>query len=368
MCIACETQSAAVSTQESGNFLERLLGIMNSANLSMMLSIGHRTGLLNALQKAGPSTSAGLAEQAGLNERYVREWLGAMTTGRVVDCDETGTVFSLPEAHAALLTDVEGSNFAYITQFISVLGTVEDRVVDCFYKGGGVPYAAYPRFHEVMAQDSAVNVVARLHDAILPLAPGIHEKLSTGINVLDVGCGKGRALLKLAERYPNSQFTGYDLCPEPIAAAQEAADQKGLKNIRFEIRDLSHFHLDAPEAEYDFVTAFDAVHDQARPDHLLLGIRRTIKDDGLFLMQDIGASSNVAENRDHPVGAMLYTVSCMHCMTVSLAQGGLGVGTMWGEQLTRQYLATAGFSQVNRHKLEHDILNYYYVAYPDKSE
>jgi hypothetical protein len=81
-------------------------------------------------------------------------------------------------------------------------------------------------------------------------------------------------------------------------------------------------------------------------------------------MQDIGASSNVAENREHPLGPLLYTMSCMHCMTVSLAQGGLGLGAMWGETTIRHYLTEAGFKSVDRHILPHDIQNHYFVSRP----
>lgn len=361
MCLICET---TLQPTDLDAFGARFMEIMNSASLAMMMSIGHRTGLFEALKATGPTTSAGLAAHAGLNERYVREWLGAMTTGRLVDCDETGSVFELPAVPAAMLTGEGSPNMAYLTQVISMLGSVEDQVVHCFRHGGGVPYSSYPSFHEVMSQDSALTVVAALEDHILPLVPGLVEKLEAGIAVLDVGCGKGRALLALAARFPRSRFTGYDLCVEPIAWAHAEAKKRGLKNITFEQRDLSTFHEDAPASAFHLVTAFDAVHDQGRPDHLLAGIRLALKLDGVFLMQDIGASSNIAENRDHHLGTMLYTISCMHCMTVSLAQGGLGVGAVWGEKMALEFLTTAGFPNVARHTLEHDIQNYYYIAKP----
>lgn len=359
MCLACET---LLNPADVDAFAQRYIGILNSAQLTMMISIGHRTGLFEAMGKTGPTTSAELADDAGLNERYVREWLGAMATGRIIECDETGSVFTLPAAHAAMLTDAQGTNIGHLAQFTSVLGAVEDKVVDCFYKGGGVPYSEYARFHEVMALNSAQTVVAPIFDRILPLVPGLVEQLEVGLRVLDVGCGKGRALLAMAERFPSSHFTGYDLCEEPIAWARAQAEARGLRNIEFVQRDLTHFHEDAPAAEFEFITAFDAVHDQARPDNLLAGIRRALRPGGTFLMQEIGASSNVAENRDHPIAPMLYTVSCMHCMTVSLSQGGLGVGAVWGERLTLEFLAKAGFPNVSRHTLEHDIQNYYYIA------
>jgi SAM-dependent methyltransferase len=361
MCLACEN---LLNPADLDAFAQKFLGHLNSAGLMMMASIGHRTGLFEALRKTGPATSADLAAASGLNERYVREWLGAMATGGLIECDETGSVFTLPATHAAMLTDVAGTNIGHIAQFISVLGRVEDQIVECFHNGGGVPYSEYPRFHEVMALDSAKTVVEAIFDRILPLVSGLTEQLERGIRVLDVGCGKGRALLALAERFPNSVFVGYDLCEEPIAGARAEAERLGLKNLLFVQRDLSSFHADAPEQEFDLVLAFDAVHDQARPDNLLAGIRRALKPGGLFLMQDIGAATNVAENRDHPIGPFLYTISCMHCMTVSLAQGGMGVGAAWGEELAKKFLAKAGFRSVDRHTLEHDIQNYYYIARP----
>jgi 2-polyprenyl-3-methyl-5-hydroxy-6-metoxy-1,4-benzoquinol methylase len=139
--------------------------------------------------------------------------------------------------------------------------------------------------------------------------------------VLDIGCGQGRALNMLAERFPNSCFTGYDLCEEPIATARAEAQRRGLTNVRFEQRDLTEFDVDG---EYHLVTAFDAIHDQSRPDNVMAGVCRVLRDDGVFLMQDIAGSSEVQNNMEHPIAPFLYTVSTMHCMTVSLAQSGMG--------------------------------------------
>jgi ubiquinone/menaquinone biosynthesis C-methylase UbiE len=116
-----------------------------------------------------------------------------------------------------------------------------------------------------------------------------------------------------------------------------------------------------PES-FDLITTFDAVHDQARPMNVLRGIHRALRADGVYLMQDIKGSSEVHKNIGHPLGTLLYTVSCMHCMTVSLAQGGEGLGAMWGEEKTRDYLARAGFGFVEKHELAHDIQNNWYVV------
>ncbi|HET9317801.1 MAG TPA: class I SAM-dependent methyltransferase, partial [Vicinamibacteria bacterium] len=303
-------------------FTGRLLGALNEAALTLMVSIGHRTRLFDVLAERGSSTSAELAQAAGLDERYVREWLGAMAVGGVVDYDPVARRYALPAEHASVLTRGAAVNLAASAQFVPVLASVEDQVVDCFANGGGVPYDAYPRFHEVMAEESDQTVVAALEAHILPLAPGLTEALRDGIDVLDVGCGRGRALAKLAATYPASRFVGYDLSPAAIAEGNARAASAGLRNLRLEVRDVAALE---DEARFDLVTAFDAIHDQARPDRVLERIHASLKPLGLLLMQDIGASRDVEKNFAHVLGPWLYTISCMHCMTVSLAQGGAGL-------------------------------------------
>ncbi len=358
MCLACKTN---VSVESLDEFSSRYLEILNHGALCLMISIGHRTGLFEALRTAGPCTSAELAKASSLNERYVREWLGGMTTGKIVEVEDER--FFLSEAVSQLFANAnEANNIAYLSQYIGMLGEVETRVVECFHKGGGVPYSAYSRFHEVMAEDSGQNIVAALLDHILPLVPGLTLALQNGISVLDIGCGRGRALHLLADKFPDSRFTGCDLSEEAIAYARDHANRSELGNLRFEARDLTDFHCEAPEAAYHLVTAFDAIHDQARPDNVLAGIRRSLKPGGIFLMQDIRGSSTIAENRDHPIGTLLYTISCMHCMTTSLAQGGMGLGAMWGEEKALEFLKSAGFTDIEVRTLEHDIQNNYFIA------
>jgi ubiquinone/menaquinone biosynthesis C-methylase UbiE len=309
------------------------------------------------------ATSDAIATGAGLNERYVREWLGAMVTGGVVDFDPATNRYTLPAEHAAFLTRAAAAdNMAVFAQYIGILGGVEDDILECFRKGGGVPYAKFPRFHDVMAEDSGQSVLSSLEAHILPLAPGLMERLAKGIRVLDAGCGRGRILLRLAELYPQSRFVGMDLSTEATGNAREMAAKAGLKNIDFEAVDLSSFDTTAESEAFDFVTTFDAIHDQAKPLNVLKGIHRTLKADGVYLMQDISGTSHVDKDAEHPIGPFLYTISCMHCMTVSLAQGGEGLGAMWGEEKTREYLHKAGFSSVTTHRLAHDIQNNWYVV------
>lgn len=353
-------ESTLLNQERTDAFAERLLGILNDGALSVMISLGHRSGLFDALRDRPPSTSEEIAAAAGLNERYVREWLGAMLTGGIVECDDEGQRFSLPPEHAAWLTaKATPNNVAVYTQYIPLLGTVEDEILECFRHGGGLSYDHYKRFNEVMAEDSGQTVVAALIGQILPLVPGLVEALQYGISVLDVGCGSGRALNLMAREFPNSHFVGYDLLEEAVRAGRTEAERLGLTNVIFEQHDLTVYEW--PD-QYDLITAFDAIHDQARPDRALTAVARALKPNGVFLMQDIAASSRMHENRDHPVGPLLYTISCMHCMSVSLAQGGLGLGAMWGHQKACEMLKAAGLTEIEIKQLPHDFQNSYFVA------
>ncbi len=344
-------------------FGERFVDMLNSGALCLMVSLGHRSALFDTMATQPPATVREIAIAAGLNERYVREWLGAMVTGGVVNLDPVTEQYQLPAEHASLLTRAAGAdNLAVFAQYIGLLGGVEDEVLQCFRHGGGVTYERFPRFHEVMAEESGQSVLPVLESHIVPLVPGLHQRLISGIDVLDVGCGRGRAMTVLAAAYPQSRFVGYDLSHEAISHANAAAADAGLTNLRFVARDLSDFDSTAEPDSFDFVTTFDAVHDQAKPLNVLKGIRRTLRPDGVYLMQDIRAASHHSGNVDHPLGPLLYTVSTMHCMTVSLAQGGEGVGAMWGEEMTYRYLHEAGFGKVETHTFEHDIQNNWYLV------
>lgn len=345
------------------HFADFLVDTLNKAALSFMISIGHRSGLFDVMDQMEPATSEEVAHKAKLNERYVREWLGAMVTGGIVEYLAAGKTYKLPTEHAAFLSRKAGAdNVSVFMQYAAVLGKVEDDILQCFYKGGGVPYSKFHRFHEVMAEDSGQSVLSSLKSHILPLVPGIVEKMETGISVLDAGCGSGKILNKLASLFSKSHFTGMDLSEEAIEKAKEQAGFSGLNNVEFIVKDLSDFNETAPVEKYDFITTFDAVHDQAHPLNLLKGIYRALKKEGVYLMQDISGTSYLEKDKDHPIGPFLYTISCMHCMTVSLAQNGEGLGAMWGEEKAKEYLANAGFTSVQTHKLEHDFQNNWYVA------
>jgi 2-polyprenyl-3-methyl-5-hydroxy-6-metoxy-1,4-benzoquinol methylase len=357
VCIACST---AFNQSQADAFAEKMLGIITNAGVALMASVGHRTGLFDVMARLPPATSEEIARQAGLTERYVREWLGAMVTGGIIAYQPEAKTYHLPAEHAAFLTRAAiPNNLAGVAQWIAVLGQVEDRIVEAFKSGGGVPYEAFNRFHQVMAEESSQTVVFGLLEHILPLAPGLIERLERGIDVLDVGCGSGFALCLMAKAFPQSRFTGIDMSRDAIAAGQRRAEEQGIKNLQFEVRDAAR--LDGARG-YDLITAFDAIHDQADPARVLSGISRALRPGGTFLMQDIRASSVLERNLENPLAPFIFTISCMHCMTVSLAQGGAGLGAAWGEELAVKMLREAGFGKVEVQRLEHDVMNNYYIV------
>jgi trans-aconitate methyltransferase len=175
--------------------------------------------------------------------------------------------------------------------------------------------------------------------------------------VADVGCGTGHAIVLLAGAFPASTFVGYDLAADAIARARSEA--AGLANVRFEVRDAARL---AAEQPFDVVFVFDAIHDQVAPAAVLERICAALAPGGTFVMVEPRASSHLEGNLANPLAPLLYSISTLHCLTVSLAGGGAGLGTAWGEELARSMLAEAGFVDVAVHEAPGDPLNAVFVA------
>ena len=343
------------------DFSNYLVDVINKGALSLMISIGHRTKLFDVLSMLPPSTIEDIASKSKLNQRYIKEWLGAMVTGNIVNYDPEKNKFWIEKEKAQHLTRKTNTyNFSASMQWIPILAQVEDEIIKCFSKGGGVPYSSYKRFHEVMAEESYQTVVVGLIEHILPLIPSIIPSLNKGIKVLDIGCGKGKAVNLLAKNFPKSKFYGFDLSEEAINGAVEEAQKMKNLNISFKIQDVLDF---TSNDKFDLILAFDAIHDQPKPDLVLEKIHNSLSDKGIFLMQDILASTPLKDNINHPLGIFLYTISCLHCMSVSLSQNGAGLGAMWGKEKAVSMLKKAGFNKILVKTLPHDFQNYYYISY-----
>jgi SAM-dependent methyltransferase len=354
-----ENQTAETTKQFAGRMIETI----DNAAATMLISIGHQTGLFEAMVRLSSTTSAGLADAAGLNERYVREWLGGMVTARIVDYDPTagpsGT-YTLPPHRAAVLTRAAAErNMAVVAQYVPLMAEVEQGIIGCFRNGGGLPYSEFPRFHAMAAEQSALAFDVALIDMVLPLVDGLPERLRLGADGADFGCGSGHAVNLMAQAFPASRFTGLDFSEEAIAAGTAEAFRLANANSTFTQADLTQ--LDVVSA-YDLITAFDTIHDQAHPARVLANIFRALRPGGIFLMADIRASSRLEDNIELPMSTYMYAVSTMHCMTVSLAYDGDGLGTAWGRQLAVEMLTDAGFSDVRVEEIDRDPRNYYYIA------
>ena len=333
---------------------------LNGGMLSLMISIGYKTGLFDTISQLKPSTSQEISRAAKLNERYVREWLGAMVTGNIIDYDPSTGKYLLRKEHSTFLTRKSGiDNLAVLAQYVSLMGNVEDKIVECFRNGGGLPYSEYPKFQQLQAEETARIFDSKLTNQILPLIPEINAKLSNGIKVLDIGCGRGHAINLMGKAFPKSKFTGCDISREGISSAKEEAKNLGLTNVQFEIKDAL---LIEELGKFDLITAFDTIHDQTQPTKVLKAINASLNNAGFFLMQDIAASSNVEKNIDNLLAPALYTISTMHCMSVSLAFNGEGLGTMWGKELAVKKLDEAGFKDIKVKNIEGDVMNYYYLS------
>ncbi|TWP52865.1 methyltransferase domain-containing protein [Lentzea tibetensis] len=346
----------ALDEQRVEEFAGRVFGLYSDGMLTFMVDIGYRTGLFEAAADGSSLTSGELAARAGLSERYVREWLGALTSAGIFTYSD-GT-YSLPAEHAACLTGAGAENLAVLAQLTTHLGKHVHEVADAFRTGGGVPYSAFrPEFTGVMDSLSRGIYDQHLVSSYVPLVPGLRERLVAGCRLADVGCGSGHALVVLAREFPASVFVGYDISAEAIAVAREEA--LGLPNVRFEVCDAAALAVDTP---FDLIMTFDAIHDQADPAGALRAIHSALAPDGTYLMAEPAASSNLEDNIGNPMAGFLYSVSTLHCLTVSLAEGGAGLGTAWGEQLARTMLSDAGFGQAVRHDAPGDPSNAVFVV------
>ncbi|MBO1268686.1 class I SAM-dependent methyltransferase [Arthrobacter cavernae] len=336
----------------------RLVGILNDGATAVLASIGYQTGLFETLATLPPASSGQIADAAGLNERYVREWLGGMVTARLVEYDPAASTYLLDPAVAPSVSGAGVENLARSMLYVTLMGEVSGKIADKFRTGGGLGYADYPGFVQIQAADSGSVHDASLVETILPLS-GCVDRLGAGIDVADVGCGAGHAINLMAKAFPASRFTGYDFFEEGLIAGRAEAERLGLDNARFESLDAAKLDV---VAGFDLITVFDAIHDQAHPATVLRNIHAALRPGGTFLMVDIKASSNLEDNMDLPWATFLYAISTSHCMSVSLSQGGDGLGTVWGVQLAESMLRDAGFSAVEVKDLEEDPFNAYFVA------
>lgn len=357
------------------DFATRIGQVLEAGALNVALGLGYELGLFEALDGSDPLGLAELATKAQVDPRYLREWLGAMVAGDVVEVtagDVSGEErYSLPPERGAVLCRRGGSaNLGVYTQELGLLTEAAlDGVRTGFRSGRGLGYERYPAFHTFMGE-----LADRKHEQTLvqEFLPGIAEgailkSLQSGTEVCDLGCGNGRALLLLAEAFPQSQFTGIDFDRGALAAGEAAADFKGLKNLRFVACDAATL-AERPgdlAGRFSWITAFDAIHDQADPSAALRGVRALLAPEGRFSLVDIDAESELIANKYRPFATFLYTVSLLHCLPIGLGPEGTGagLGMLWGRQRARSLLSEAGLKVLEEKPC--DAFNVHYLCAPE---
>lgn len=340
------------------DLVDRLLAALNGSAFAVFVSIGHKSGLIKTMRQMPPATSAEIAETAGLQERYVREWLGGMVVCGIIDYAPDERTYVLPREHALVLTGNLGpSGISQHAQAIPILAAVEPYILECFRAGGGPPREVYGFSSCVPVNDSNTDA-ARLRNTV-ELVPGLPESLGTGIDAADFGCGRGHFVNIAAKAYPSSRFTGYDLDDNSVQFGRAEADSWGLTNARFQLQDLAELNV---SNAFDLITTIDVIHDLAKPREVLSTIYRALRPGGTYLMGDVRASTNLHENIGQPIAPYGFLWSLVACMPLSLRQGGEGLGTMWGEQKALEYLANAGFHDIAINRPEGDLINNWYIC------
>lgn len=337
--------TAAFDQEKAKRFMGRFQQDMASAMSTRMCALGDRLGLFKALSEHGAATSQQLADRAGVDERYAREWLQGMTAAGYLEVAPDSMSYTLPPEHSMPLVDENGPLFqGGILELMAHSMTPIEELVAAFKNGGGVAQSSYhPHLYEGMCRSSGVRYTNLLLQEWIPSMPDVMALLEKGVSVADVGCGKGVAMLKLAEAFPNSTFVGFDAFKPQVDGANEQAKAAGMADrVHFEVADGA----EALPANYDVIFTFDVIHDMPRPREAMRNIREHLNPGGVYVMQEIASADELHDNIG-PMATLKYGMSLHYCMTTSLANGGEGLGTCgMPEKMVRSMSQEAGYGRV----------------------
>ena len=354
------TTQQGIDQAKTEAFVGKVLADTAGLAVTVLSSIGDRLGLFKQLAQA-PATSEELAARAHINERYAREWLSAMASAGYLEYDPATRRFTLPPEHVPVLAQEGGPVFfgGVQEEVVGLAGPV-NQLMQAFRSGGGVPMEAYdPSFWEGLTRFTSSWFENLLVPVWLPAMPEVQAKLERGALVADIGCGHGKALIKLAQTYPQSRYVGYDVFAPSVAKATANAQAAGVTDrVRFQQLDVSE---GLPE-QYDVITTFDVIHDAVNPRGLLRAIHQALRPNGRYVCLEINSSDKLEENIGL-LGSFFYSVSVLYCMTTSLAGHGEGLGTVGlPESKIRELSAEAGFSNVRRVPMENPFNILYEVT------
>jgi 2-polyprenyl-3-methyl-5-hydroxy-6-metoxy-1,4-benzoquinol methylase len=357
--MALEQASTQVDEAKVEAFVEKAFGDFTGAMTTALCALGDRLGLFKALAE-GPANAADLAARANVDERYALEWLRGLTAAGYLEHDRAGDTYKLPPEHAPALAQEGGPMFlggAY-EETMGMLAVFPD-VAERFRAGGGVDQSSYPSdFWAGLSRFTNSWFENFLVQQWIPAMPDLQAKLGAGASVADVGCGAGRASIKLAQEYPDSTHVGFDISDAQLELARRNAEEAGVGDrVRYEKLDVAS---GLPE-QYDVITTFDVIHDAVDPLGLLKSIRSALKDDGIYVCLDINCQDDPADN-EGPLAAAFYGFSVFYCMTTSLAHDGAALGTCGlPEAKLKELCGEAGFGEVRRLELENPFNNVYEI-------
>jgi SAM-dependent methyltransferase len=353
----------AIDADELKRFSFSVWSYKQGEMVSLMIHIGDRLGLYQALDGMGPVTAAQLAAATGLQERWLLEWLRGQAAARLLNYHD-GDRFELTPVGAAVLADETGS-LAFAAGAFSgqTPPATVDKLVDAFKTGVGLSYEdlgpnAAHRTERMLGPWTRQELVPN----ILPALDGVVDKLQSGAVAADVGCGGGVELMAMAQAFPNSTFHGYDPSNHAIERCREKVAELGLDNVELHVAGGEAL---PDEATFDFLITFDCIHDMTRPADVIASIRRALRDDGTWLIKDIRSAPDFKENMRNPLLAMFYGFSVSACMSSALSEpGGAGLGTLgFNPAVAGDMVAAAGFSRFKQHDFD-DPSNLYYEVRP----
>lgn len=347
--------------EKAGTLADQVIGHLSGAGISAMIYIGDRLGLYRALRNEGAVTSEKLAGKTGLNERWVREWLHGQASAGLLAYEGDGRYRLTPEQEA-VLADEESEAFL-VGGFSLILPLLEsfERIERAFKTGRGVPYDGLGKDHAVgEARFSGPWMRANLVPVIIPALGDTAKKLRAGGKAADVGCGSGRALLEMAKAFPSSEFHGYDSSEISIGFATQHLARAGLDNVTFH-----HAPAEAlpPDGSLDFVMTWDCLHDMTDPFAAMKAIRKSIKDQGAWLIVDINGKATPEENYGEPLSGLMYAFSILDCLNCGTCkEGAAGLGTLgFPEPVAKRMTAEAGFSRFKTHEFGNPLNAFFEV-------
>jgi len=354
------TQPRPFDKERAKAFTHQVLDDMAGAVALHLSVIGDRLGLFKDLATNGPADADAFAGRTGIEPRYAREWLEGMASTGYVEFDADAGTFSLPAEHVRPLAEDSHPLFQGNLQNLLAYGMAPlDQLTEAFKQGGGVSQSVFPSdFYATMQRSSGLRYNNFLLNTWLPDMPDVVAMLERGVDVADVGCGRGTAVSIMAKAFPNSRFTGYDAFAPQIEGAREAAANYGVTdNASFEVLDGSG---ELPR-DFDIIFTFDVIHDMAKPREGLANIQRHLKPGGIYVLQEISAADERHDNRGS-VSTIKYGMSLTYCMTTSLANHGEGLGTLgMPEKVVRELCGEAGFSSVRKLSCSNDFVSLFEV-------